>query len=238
MTAIPKIALGAPNIYRIPEQPRRTLGGVQMDVCAFVGVAPRGPSRVPDEPETCFDEQVFVESDRVRRRSVVRAVESWDEYQHLYGGFDGPGRLPYAVASFFEQGGRKAYIVRVVHDYGDSEAQKAEALAASAQGELGNVLYSGDPVYLDARNEGRWGNELKAALGFTVTPVQILPDSTATQLHVDVNDPLPTGALLRLSVPVAGEDRSEYVFRFVSMVRKAFDSNDDGAGVDPGLAPE
>jgi len=220
MAAIPKIALGAPNIYRIPDQTRRTLGGVQMDVCAFVGVAPRGPVRVPIEPESCVAGEVFVESVRKRQRSVARAVESWDEYLHLYGGFEGPGRLPYAVASFFEQGGRKAYIVRIVPDYGSTEAGIAKGLEAVAEGELSNLDSGAGAVKLVARNEGSWGNSLRAAIGFTVTPIEILPESGAAQLLVDLNNPVPIGALLRLSVPVAGEDRSIYELRFVSLVRK------------------
>ena len=41
-----------------------------------------------------------------------------DEYRRAFGGFEGPGLLPYAVAAFFDQGGRRAYVARVVHDYG------------------------------------------------------------------------------------------------------------------------
>ncbi len=35
-------------------------------------------------------------------------MTSWDEYRYAFGGFEGPGRLPYAVAAFFAQGGRRA----------------------------------------------------------------------------------------------------------------------------------
>jgi len=61
-------ALGAPNIYRAPDELRRTLGAERMDVCAFVGVAPRGPCRIPVEPETCSQSRAYVEVDRPRRR--------------------------------------------------------------------------------------------------------------------------------------------------------------------------
>ena len=82
-----------------------------MDVCAFVGVAPRGPARMP------FTDEDWLESgldpDRLRgsldastlRRpgaaappSVAVPVDSWDDYTRLFGAFEGPGRLPYAVA--------------------------------------------------------------------------------------------------------------------------------------------
>ena len=43
-------------------------------------------------------------------------VESWDDYAERFGSFEGPGLLPYAVAAFFQQGGQRAQIVRIVHD--------------------------------------------------------------------------------------------------------------------------
>ena len=56
--------------------------------------------------------------------SVAVAVDSWNAYQQIYGAFEGPGLLPYAVASFFENGGLRAYIVRIVHEYLGSDATK------------------------------------------------------------------------------------------------------------------
>ena len=41
------VQIGAPGVYLAPPAPARQLLGVRMDVCAFVGVAPRGPARVP-----------------------------------------------------------------------------------------------------------------------------------------------------------------------------------------------
>src|SRR5919107_314931 len=94
------------------------LTGVRMDVCAFVGVAPRGPARTPAfdapwAPHPCgFDSPASS-----ARFAVPVAVESWSEYARAFGQFEGPGLLPYAVAAFFENGGRRAYIVRIVHRY-------------------------------------------------------------------------------------------------------------------------
>src|SRR5262249_48598757 len=124
------VQIGAPGVYLAPTPPSRELLGVRMDVCAFVGVAPRGPARVPLTDEELITSDQFgpaqiaalldaspVEGGRPRRRSVAGPVESWDEYTGLFGRFEGPGRLPFAVAAFFEQGGRRAYVVRVVHEY-------------------------------------------------------------------------------------------------------------------------
>ena len=223
MTAVESLTLGAPNIYRVPDEMRRTLGGVRMDVCAFVGVAPRGAVRIPIEPEAALGDRVYVDPVWPRRRSLAVAVESWDDYRREFGGFAGPGRLPYAVASFFEQGGRKAYIVRIVHDYPDS----ADDLAAVAQGRLSGLVCSAGDVLLEARNEGSWGNALQSALGFSTTPVAILEGSSAGELLLDLQESMLPGALLRISVPAAG-DSIEYQFRFVAQVmRDGLDSQGD-----------
>src|SRR5436853_2724977 len=114
-----RIPLGAPGIYKLPDSPLRALTGVRMDVCAFVGVAPRGPVRVPVVNEKWPGDRPLVEDARPLNRTVALAVESFDEYRRLFGGFEGPGLLPYVVAAFFEQGGRRAYVARIVHDYRD-----------------------------------------------------------------------------------------------------------------------
>jgi len=203
------LALGAPNVYRAPDEIRRTLGAERMDVCAFVGVAPRGPCRVPQEPEACDLSRIYLEPDRARRRSVAVAVGSWDEYRRSFGGFEGPGLLPYAVSAFFEQGGQRAYIVRVVHEYNGPEN-----LQAVARAEIPGLLSSGGPAYLVAKNEGIWGNRLRAALGYSATPLILLPGSSTSELLLAQDEIYPVGSLLRLTIPVAGSE-PKYEFRFV-----------------------
>jgi phage tail sheath protein FI len=43
------------------------------------------------------------------------AISSFSEYQHVFGGLWQPAPLSYAVDHFFENGGRRAYVVRVVN---------------------------------------------------------------------------------------------------------------------------
>jgi len=193
--AIPlRIPLGAPGIYRTPDTALRSLTGVRMDVTAFVGVAPRGPVRVPVVNEKWRDDCPCVEDERPRRRTVAVSVESFDEYRNLFGGFEGPGLLPYAVASFFEQGGRKAYIARIVHEYTDP----ADAAVAVASGIVPGAGTAALPLTLLARNEGSWGNLLRAALEFSVRPIDATADNLAS-LIVDSSIDLPLGALVRLT---------------------------------------
>lgn len=198
-----RIPLGAPGIYQYPDSPLRALTGVRMDVCAFVGVAPRGPVRVPVVNEKWLDDRPCVEDERPHRRTVAVAVESFDEYRRLFGGFEGPGLLPYAVASFFEQGGQRAYIARIVSDYRDkldpTKSDPVTNAAAVASGVVPGAGTIAQPLKLRARNEGSWGNLLRAALDFTARPIEF-EASDVTSLTVDVSFELPQGALLRLTL--------------------------------------
>jgi hypothetical protein len=154
-------------LYWLPPNPIRALTGERMDVCAFVGVAPRGPARVPMldapwAPRPCAEGATGT-------RSLAVPVESWSEYTRLYGRFEGPGLLPYAVASFFENGGVRAYIVRIVHDYlqPDGRADLVEnakgVASAPFRGLLARASAGDAEVWVRARDEGMWGNALEAA---------------------------------------------------------------------------
>jgi uncharacterized protein len=213
-----RIPLGAPGIYRLPDSPLRALTGVRMDVCAFAGVAPRGPVRMPVVNEKWRDDRPCVEDERPRRRTVAVAVESFDEYLRTFGGFEGPGLLPYAVAAFFEQGGRRAYVTRIAHDYRDqADPNKPDAAKNAAGVSTGVVPGAGSaaiPLRLSARNEGSWGNLLRAALDFTARPL-VFEQSTLNSLTVDEETMLPAGALLRLTL----KDKAR-VLRVVAVVAR------------------
>src|SRR5262245_52106651 len=108
--APPRVELGAPGVYFLPDVAPPILGAEPLDVAAFVGIAPRGPAWEP------VDDPTLLERGIPRARSVAVPVDSWDDYVERYGGFEGPGLLPHAVATYFAQGGRRAVIVRIVHD--------------------------------------------------------------------------------------------------------------------------
>lgn len=69
-----------------------TITGVATSIAAFIGWAPQGP----------VDEAVL--------------VESWPDYQALFGGLNSNSLLGYSVNQFFANGGQQAYIVRLVWD--------------------------------------------------------------------------------------------------------------------------
>jgi hypothetical protein len=174
-----------------------------MDVCAFVGVAPRGPVRVPVVNEKWLDDVPCVEPGRPRRRTVAVPLESFDDYRRVFGGFEGPGLLPYAVAAFFEQGGRRAYVSRIVPDYrtpgGDPDPAKNSA--AVAGGIVPGISPLSKPFKLRARSEGSWGNRLQATLEFTSAPLIFeKPADSDTELKFDQNVSLTAGTLLRLTL--------------------------------------
>jgi hypothetical protein len=190
-----QIALGAPGVYTQPTVPRLVLRTVDMHVCAFVGVAPRGPARVPLVDEVWPDTRPSVEASRPRLRSVPVAVESWDEYRRLYGGFEGTGLLPFAVSTFFQQGGRRAHIVRIVHEYGNYALNGTAVATANL---VGVTTSAAGQIGLKARDEGSWGNRLTASLSFQARPVTFFRASPL-DLRLDAGSPVPAGALLRLA---------------------------------------
>jgi phage tail sheath protein FI len=84
-----------------------TITGVATSIAAFVGWAPMGP----------VDEATM--------------VESWAQYQSLFGGLDSRSLLGYAVNQFFANGGQQAYIVRVVWQRGLTAAPSTFPLPVS-----------------------------------------------------------------------------------------------------------
>ncbi|MEU5952113.1 phage tail sheath C-terminal domain-containing protein [Streptomyces sp. NPDC047525] len=189
------LRLGTPGIYRVQERIDRSLRPVRLDVAGFAGVAPRGP----------VDEPVL--------------VRSWSDYQFRFGGFEGPGLLPHAVSVFFEQGGERAYVLRV----GPRDTEPDDG---RARYELETVKDGrGDPVRFTARDWGTWGNGLTLRLEYEVTlrfrPVADITDPLLEPGEEDLPLPegteVPRGTLLRLrgpGMPVPGE------FRWVEKVER------------------
>ncbi|MFC4065958.1 phage tail sheath C-terminal domain-containing protein [Actinoplanes subglobosus] len=156
--------LGAPGVRVAPPEPVRAITGVRRDVAAFCGVAPRGPA------------------------GVAVPVTGWDEYRYRFGGYEGPGRLPYAVAAFFAQGGERAWVARIVHDHDGG---------GRATGALG-------PLALASADEGTWGDRVRATLSFAAQPLPVLTATTGELVAAPGVD-VPPGSLLR--VRLAGDVR-------------------------------
>src|SRR6185369_189696 len=91
-----------PGVY-VQEVPSavRPIEGVSTSTAAFIGVTDKGP--VP---------KVLLTGQRVQPPMVT----SFIEYQRQFGGFRTDSFLTYAARAFFENGGRRLYVVRVVPD--------------------------------------------------------------------------------------------------------------------------
>lgn len=140
-----------PGVY-IQELPSavHTITGVATSIAAFAGWAPMGPT----------DEAVL--------------VQSWSEYQTLFGGLYPGVYLGYAVNQFFGNGGSQAYIVRIVDT--TSGAPSATASLATTIGGL--TLYANSP--------GKWGNSIQVTL--TLSP------ANATRFSILVQQATTTGS--------------------------------------------
>jgi len=136
-----------------------TITGVATSIAAFIGWAPKGPVTGP----------------------VM--VESWAEYQTVFGGLNASSYLGYAVSQFFTNGGTQAYILRLVAN-GDSGATTE---AATASG-----IVEGLPLH--ANSPGLWGSSLSitvtpstvSGLGFSLT-VSLVANGTTTLLESYTN---------------------------------------------------
>ncbi|MGC3992800.1 MAG: phage tail sheath subtilisin-like domain-containing protein [Propionicimonas sp.] len=169
---------GHPGVFLAPPRTPDGLGRVRLDIAGFVGVAPRGP----------VDEPVL--------------VTRWSEFVQAFGGLDpapgGPVRLlPYAVATFFRQGGERAWVVRLAPHAPDA----APTTRATALFRIGTPGDSGPAPVLRASSEGAWGNLLRLVLTFQVGQRGDAVREAQDALRLPPGTVVTPGTLLRLSVP-------------------------------------
>src|SRR5437588_6425835 len=100
-----------------------TITALRTDIAGFVGITERGPMH----------------------KAVP--IQSWRQFQATFGTFIGGGYLAYIVKAFFDNGGRKCYLVRVAdRDLAesaqftilDSSKKSAWVIQASSPGVWGN----------------------------------------------------------------------------------------------------
>src|SRR6266508_1003944 len=93
-----------PGVY-IEEVPSgvRTITGVPTSITAFVGFARRGPVNAPTR------------------------LQSFAEYERMFGGLWAGSTMSYAVRQFFDNGGGDALIVRTIHTGGSGNQNDKKA---------------------------------------------------------------------------------------------------------------
>jgi phage tail sheath protein FI len=109
----------APGVYieEISVGPK-PIEGVSTSTAGFLGPTERGPE-------------------------YAKLVTSWLDFTYWYGGYIEQSYLPYAVQGFFDNGGKRCYIARVVRDG-----------ANSARATIGNLS-------VVAVGRGSWGNNIR-----------------------------------------------------------------------------
>jgi hypothetical protein len=138
------------------------IGPIRTDVAGFVGIAERGPVDVPTP------------------------VQSWRQFQAYFGDFTGRGFLAYTVRAFFENGGRRCWVVRVTSDDPVGGAAVASTLFREAPSMPGDT--PGPPLWkVEAYSPGVWGNTLVTLLQEThraqseSKPTFSTPEATAVK---------------------------------------------------------
>jgi hypothetical protein len=121
-----------PGVY-IEEIPSgvRTITGVATSITAFIGRAWRGPV---NDPIT---------------------INSYGDYERIFGGLWAESSMSYAVRDFYLNGGSQAIIVRLYHP----EAAQPTYASIGANG-----------LMLEASYPGAWGNFLRARIDHDVSP--------------------------------------------------------------------
>lgn len=101
---------------------------VRTDIAGFVGIAERGPIDVPVP------------------------VESWRQFRSYFGGYTGAGYLAYVVKAFFDNGGRKCWVVRIASI---TPGTGASAASLKLKDREENEVWE-----IRASSPGTWGNNL------------------------------------------------------------------------------
>lgn len=121
-----------PGVY-IDELPSgvRTINGVSTSVTAFLGRAIRGPA---NDPVT---------------------LDSFADFERIFGGVWGDSPMTYAVRDYFLNGGNRAVVVRLYKAAGDSAGTPAGVGKATV-----TVGKDAGALSLEARSPGAWGNNI------------------------------------------------------------------------------
>ena len=127
----------------------RPIEGVSTSTAAFIGYASQGPipgTRLPNG-----------------RMAQPQMVTSFTDYTRNFGGFREDSFLTYAARAFFENGGKRLYVVRVVGPGITSPPSSPPpippVIGPGASAAPARSL-AGAPIAVSAANQGEWGNRI------------------------------------------------------------------------------
>jgi uncharacterized protein len=204
-----------PGVY-IEELPSgvNTIVGVATSITAFVGQAQMGPVNVPT------------------------TINSFSDYDNMFGGLWANSMMSFAVNDFFQNGGSQGIIVRVTPDDAATASITLQPNSVSPPSSPLNSGYS--TLVLEASSPGSWGNQLGVIIDLnTKNP----SDPTLFNLTAQYMDPTLTQILaqerfLNLSIDPTS---SRYVVTWLAqnsqLVAVEEDPNNPGDYVVPGVQP-
>ena len=142
---------------------------LRTDIAGFIGIAQRGPI------------------------GVAVAVESFRQFQAVFGDFIGGGYLAYSLRAFFENGGQRARVVRVASDDPGAGAAAASCTVPGLAGAPGWTIAASSP--------GVWGNTIAASLVERSTGQAVIDQAGSTPYFAAVASTagFAANALVRLS---------------------------------------
>lgn len=91
-------------------------------------------------------------------------ITNWTQFVKTFGGYIPEGYGAYAVFSFFNNGGRACYVVRVAHYEDITDPDTLTALIASHSFIDRSVDYPAATLKVEAVSPGAWGNDLKIVI--------------------------------------------------------------------------
>jgi phage tail sheath protein FI len=129
----------------------RSVAALPTSITAFVGRALRGPTDQYDVPD-----------------QVPAVINSYADYERLFGGLWTDSAMSYAVRDFYRNGGGQALIVRLFQASGQSVARIV--VGTTAHDNAGVPTGAGAPLNLVSANPGAWGNRLRATIDHDTRP--------------------------------------------------------------------
>jgi len=204
-----------PGVY-IEELPSgvHTITGVATSITAFVGRAQMGPVNVPT------------------------TINSFSDYDNIFGGLWANSMMSFAVNDFYQNGGSQGIIVRIAPDDAATASITLQPNSVSPPASPLNSGYS--TLVLEASSPGSWGDQLGIIVDLnTKNPA----DPTLFNLTALYTDPTGTQILasekfLNLSIDPAS---SRYVVTYLQqnsqLVAVEEDPNNPGDYIVPGVQP-
>jgi phage tail sheath protein FI len=130
-----------PGVY-VQEVPSavRPIEGASTSTAAFIGITDKGAV-----PGTLLP---------TGRPAYPGLITSFTDFTRQYGGFREDSFLTYAVQGFFQNGGQRLYVVRVIPP---SASSPPGASAASAAATIGT---GSGAIDISGANQGQWGNNI------------------------------------------------------------------------------